>query len=131
VLGFSAGGHLAGLGVMNSDSGVPDSAEPIARMSSRPDFAALIYPGTFEDLKLPADGPPLFLLCGGDDRPEVVAGITRIYLAARELKIPAELHLYDRVAHGFGLRASNTGPVAAWPRQFVDWLVVEKLFERR
>ena len=127
VLGFSAGGHLAGLGVMNSGPGVPDSAEDIGRTSSRPDFAALIYPGTFEDLKLPADGPPLFLLCGSDDRPEVVAGITKVYLAARELKIPAELHLYDRVGHGFGLRASNTGPVAAWPRQFVDWLVVEKL----
>ena len=131
VLGFSAGGNLAGLGVMNSGPGVPDSAEDVGRTSSRPDFAALIYPGTFEDLKLPIDGPPLFLLCGSDDRPEVVAGITKVYLAARELKIPAELHLYARVGHGFGLRASNTGPVAAWPRQFVDWLVVEKLFEPR
>jgi acetyl esterase/lipase len=120
VLGFSAGGNLAGLGVMNSDTS-----------SSRPDFAALIYPGAFEDLKLEKDDPPLFLLCGSDDRPEVVAGITRFYLAARELKIPAELHLYDRVGHGFGLRPTNRGPVTAWPRQFVDWLMVEKLFEPR
>ena len=127
VLGFSAGGHLAGLGVMNSDPGVADAALAIDRTSSRPDFAALIYPGTFEELRLETGDPPLFLLCGSDDRPEVVAGVTRVFQAARELKIPAELHLYDRVGHGFGMRASNTGPVTAWPRQFVDWLAVEKM----
>ena len=44
-----------------------------------------------------AETPPMFLLCGSDDRPEVVAGLTRIYLALREQKVPAELHLYDRV----------------------------------
>jgi acetyl esterase/lipase len=131
VLGFSAGGNLAGLGVMNSDSGISDATATLDRTSSRPDFAALIYPGTFGELSLETDDPPLFLLCGSDDRPEVVTGITRLYLAARERKIPAELHLYDRVGHGFGLRASNTGPVTAWPRQFVDWLSVGKFYGRR
>jgi acetyl esterase/lipase len=131
VLGFSAGGQLAGLGVMNSDPGIPDSAEAIDRTSSRPDFAALIYPGSFDEQNLEAGDPPLFLLCGSDDRPQVVTGITQLYLTARERKIPAELHLYDRVGHGFGLRASNTGPVTAWPRQFVDWLVVGKLVQPR
>lgn len=130
VLGFSAGGNLAGLGVMNSNAGISDSAAVIDRTSSRPDFVALIYPGTPEELKLKANDPPLFLLCGSDDRPEVVAGTTRLYLAASELKIAAELHIYSGVGHGFGLRATNTGPIAAWPRQFVDWLVVEKLFEK-
>jgi hypothetical protein len=46
-------------------------------------------------------------------------------VAARELKNPAELHLYDRVGHGFGIR----GPVAAWPRQFVDWLGISGLYK--
>jgi endo-1,4-beta-xylanase len=131
VLGFSAGGNLAGLGVMNSGPGTADASEAIDRSSSRPDFAALIYPGPFEELKLEADDPPLFLLCGSDDRPDVITGTTKLYLAARALKIPAELHLYDRVGHGFGLRASNTGPVTAWPQQFVDWLAVGKLHTGR
>jgi endo-1,4-beta-xylanase len=131
VLGFSAGGNLAGLGVMNSDPGIPDASDAISRTSSTPDFAALIYPGPFEELRLEAGDAPLFLLCGNDDRPDVVAGVTKLFQAARELKIPAELHVYDRVGHGFGLRASNTGPIAAWPRQLVDWLMVEKLFEPR
>ena len=131
VLGFSAGGNLAGLGVMNSGPGSADAPGNVDRMSSRPDFAALIYPGPFEELRLEAGDPPLFLLCGSDDRPDVVAGVTKLYMAARELKIPAELHLYDRVGHGFGIRATNTGPVTAWPRQFVDWLGVSNLYKPR
>ena len=127
VLGFSAGGNLAGRGLMSSDPGDATAAAPIDRASSRPDFAALIYPGTSAEIQLKAGDPPLFLLCGGDDRPDVVAGVTRLFQSAHDLKIPAEIHVYDRVGHGFGLRSTNTAPVSAWPRQFVDWLAVEKL----
>ena len=122
VIGFSAGGQLAVLAATRFDAGDANAADAIEKQGSRPDFAALVYPGTWPDLKFAADTPPMFLLCGGDDRPEVIAGITRTYLSLRELKVPAELHLYDRVAHGFGLRAGNKGPIAAWPRQFVDWI---------
>ena len=130
IIGFSAGGQLAALAATRFDAGDAAAADPVERESSRPDFVALIYPGPWPDLKFFADTPPLFLLCGGDDRPEVVTGVTSIYLHARELGIPAELHIYDHVGHGFGLRASNTGPIADWPRQFVDWLAVGKFFEK-
>jgi len=125
IMGFSAGGQLAALAATRFDAGDPAAKDSTAQRSSRPDFVALVYPGTWPDLVFPADTPPMFLLCGGDDRPEVVAGVTRIYLSLRELKVPAELHLYDKVGHGFGLRTSNTGPIAAWPKLFVDWLSVE------
>ena len=94
------------------DAGDAAAIDPVERESSRPDFVALIYPGPWPDLEFVPDTPPLFLLCGGDDRPDVVTGITSIYLHARERGIPAELHIYDHVGHGFGVRASNTGPVA-------------------
>jgi endo-1,4-beta-xylanase len=122
VVGFSAGGQLAALGATRFDAGDVKAPDPVEKQGSRPDFVALVYPGIWPDLKIAADTPPMFLLCGGDDRPEVVAGIARIYLSLRENKVPAELHLYDRVGHGFGLRASNKGPVTAWPQQFVDWI---------
>jgi endo-1,4-beta-xylanase len=122
VIGFSAGGQLAALAATRFDTGDANAADAIERQGSRPDFVALVYPGTWADLKFAPDTPPMFLLCGGDDRPEVIAGITRTYLSLRELKVPAELHLYDRVGHGFGLRAATKGPIAAWPRQFVDWI---------
>jgi endo-1,4-beta-xylanase len=122
VMGFSAGGQLAALGATLADTGDPSAVDTIDRAASKLDFVALVYPGTRPDLKIAADTPPMFLLCGGDDRPEVIAGITNIYLKLREAKVPAELHLYDGVPHGFGLRASLRGPIAKWPQVFVDWL---------
>jgi len=122
VMGFSAGGQLAALAATRFDLGEPKSADFLKVMSSRPDFVALVYPGTWPDLKITPETPPMWLLCGSDDRPEVIAGITSIYLKLREAKVPAELHLYDGVPHGFGLRASLKGPVAHWPQVFVDWL---------
>jgi endo-1,4-beta-xylanase len=126
VMGFSAGGQLALLAATRSDAGDKRSADFIEGMSSRPDFAALVYPGTWPDAAITSETPPMWLLCGSDDRPEVLAGLTSIYLQLRGAKVPAELHLYDGVPHGFGLRATNRGPVTQWPQQFVDWLKVSK-----
>ncbi|MBC8025193.1 MAG: alpha/beta hydrolase, partial [Steroidobacteraceae bacterium] len=113
VLGFSAGGNLVMQASTKFDAGAPAAADPIDRLSSRPDFAAPIYTG-FSDWKIDANTPPMFILCGGDDRPQVVSGMTQIYLALRAAQVPAELHLYDGVGHGFGLRATNKGPVTNW-----------------
>ena len=124
AMGFSAGGQLVLLGAMRGDAGDAAAKDPVDRASSKLDFAALVYPGTWPDLQINASTPPMWLLCGSDDRPEVVAGITNIYLKLREAKVPAELHLYDGVAHGFGMRASLTGPVSHWPQLFVDWIKV-------
>ena len=51
----------------------------------------------------------------------------------RDLRIfpeAEEAHLYDGVGHGFGLRSSNSGPVAAWPRRFLDWLQARGIISR-
>jgi acetyl esterase/lipase len=126
VMGFSAGGQLGELAATRFDAGDPQATDAVERVSSRPDFAALVYPGTWPDLKIDGGTPPMFLLSGSDDRQEVLGGLTQIYLSLRAAKVPAELHFYDGVGHGFGLRSSLAGPVAGWPRQFVDWLRVGK-----
>jgi endo-1,4-beta-xylanase len=115
TMGFSAGGQLALLGTMRFDA------------ETRPAFAALVYPGAWQEMQFDANTPPMFLLSGSDDRPQVINGLTRIFGMLREAKVPAEMHFYDGVPHGFGLRASNTGPVTQWPSQFVDWLRVRKI----
>lgn len=122
AMGFSAGGQLTALAATRGDAGNPAARDAIDRASSKLDFAALVYPGTWPDLKIDANTPPIWLLCGSDDRPEVVAGVTNLYLALRAVKVPAELHLYDGVPHGFGLRTTLKGPVSHWPQVFVDWL---------
>ena len=43
----------------------------------------------------------------------------------------AELHIYDGVGHGFGIRSGNTGPIAAWPTRFLEWLDQQGLAKRR
>ncbi|HEU5136102.1 MAG TPA: alpha/beta hydrolase [Steroidobacteraceae bacterium] len=129
AVGFSAGGQLVALGATRADAADPAAKDAVDRTASTLDFAALVYPGTRPDLTIDARTPPMWLLCGSDDRPEVIAGITGIYLKLREAKVPAELHLYDGVPHGFGLRSTLEGPVASWPQQFVDWLKVSRFAE--
>jgi acetyl esterase/lipase len=128
TMGFSAGGQLALLGAMRFEMGDPNASKELA-VSTRPDFVALVYPGPWPEIRFDANTPPMFLLSGSDDRPQVLTGLTQIFAALREAKVPAEMHFYDGVPHGFGLRASNTGPVTQWPAQFVDWLRVRKILQ--
>lgn len=122
VMGFSAGGELAALAGTRFDDGAAVSSDPLERLSSRPDFQALIYPSIPKDMRLSVATPPAFLLCGAEDQPAISQGLAELYLAMRRAGLHAELHIYDGVGHGFGLRAENLGPSAAWPQRFLDWL---------
>jgi acetyl esterase/lipase len=122
IMGFSAGGELAGLAARLPGNRNPDAADPVERPSDRPAFQALIYPGNAKAIE-PAPGhPPAFLLSGYDDRPDISEGIAELYLRFKRAGIPAELHIYTGSGHGFGLRATNTGPVAAWPQRLLEWM---------
>jgi endo-1,4-beta-xylanase len=122
VMGFSAGGELAGLAAMRFDSGKPAAPDPIDHQSSRPDFQALIYPGRSWRLKPPVNAPPAFLACGSSDRRDISEGITKLYLRFKRAGVPVELHIYSGVHHGFGLRPTTTGPVSKWIDRFYDWM---------
>src|SRR5262249_6037232 len=64
ILGFSAGGELAAYAAMKNDPGARDAADPIERQSSRPDFQALIYPGSSGSFTVESGMPPVFLAAG-------------------------------------------------------------------
>jgi acetyl esterase/lipase len=122
VMGFSAGGELAFLSAMHFDDGTPDAADPIDRQGCRPDFQALIYPGNSRRIEPATNSPPAFLLCGSKDRTDISEGLATIYLKFKHANVPAELHIYSGVGHGFGLRPTNTDAVSKWPDLFVEWL---------
>jgi endo-1,4-beta-xylanase len=122
VIGFSAGGELAALAAMRGDAGQADADDPISRQSSRPDFQALIYPGRSERFTVAEDAPPLFIVCGYNDRPDISRGMAELYLKYKDAGVPAELHIYAEAGHGFGVRASDRGAHASWPERFKDWL---------
>ncbi len=122
VMGFSAGGEVAFLSAMHFDDGKHDAPDAIDRQSCKPDFQALIYPGNSRRIEPTSDSPPAFLVCGSKDRTDISEGLATIYLKFKHADVPAELHIYSGVGHGFGLRPTNTGPVSKWPDRFVDWL---------
>ena len=128
VMGFSAGGEVAFLSAQRLDPGTPDASgtaagpDAVARQSCRPDFQALIYPGRAQRVEPATNSPPVFLVCGYNDRPDISEGLTGVYLKFKQLKVSAELHIYAGTGHGFGLRAKDTKPAGKWIERFEEWL---------
>jgi len=109
IAGFSAGGGVVMGAVMQHDA------------QSRPDFAAPIYAGYRTATPVPRDAPPLFIALADDD--EAVAPISgaRLYEAWHEVGKPAELHIFARGGHGFGMKKQNL-PSDSWIDLFKTWL---------
>jgi endo-1,4-beta-xylanase len=122
VMGFSAGGEVAALSAMRFDKGEASAKDIVDRESSRPAFQALIYPGGSARFEVNKHSPPVFLLGGYGDRPDIAEGLAQVYIKYKQAGIPAELHIYSNAGHGFGLRQSNQGAVAEWMQRFSDWL---------
>jgi len=130
VLGFSAGGHLsAALSNPNPQRTYPrvDDADDV---SCRPDFALLIYPAYLVDTKsgtntlapevqVRPETPPTFLVQTEDDAVKVECSLF-YYLALKQAKVPAEMHLYAEGGHGYGLRPSAQ-TVSTWPARAEEW----------
>ena len=122
VMGFSAGGELAALASVRYQAAGENPTDPIERQSSKPAFQALIYPAIPRDMPLSKETPPAFLACGENDRQNISQGLPELYLALKRAGASAELHVYAGVGHGFGMRETTKGAVAAWPARFHEWL---------
>jgi acetyl esterase/lipase len=123
VMGFSAGGELAGLAAMHFAVSDPNAADPIDRESDKPNFQGLIYPGNISRLEVSKSSPPVFIAAGNSDRADISEGTAQLYLKYKQAKIPAELHIYANTGHGFGMRDSNKGAITLWPEEFRLWLM--------
>ncbi len=115
LMGFSAGGILTMGVVMQHDA------------DSRPNFAAPIYGGSTNGLPVAADAPPLFIAVADDDQ-MFSASSAKLYLEWKAAKRAAELHIYAKGGHGFGL--TNRGwPVDRWIDRLGDWLTSQGLLK--
>lgn len=123
VMGWSAGGEVAAVVAYPPGGGDAKSADPVERVSARPDFQILIYPGPLGiPEKIPANAPPLFLLGAADD--EYVAGVlfdlTRRY---RDSGASIETHIYAQGKHGFNLgQRSEYVSIRRWRDRLGEWL---------
>lgn len=121
--GFSAGGELAQLAALRHDDGTAQAADPIERVSSRPDFQVLIYPGKSQFIQPVEGSPPAFLAAGYEDRADISVGLAEAYLRFKKAGVQAELHMYARTGHGFGLRPERAGQShQEWPVHLVSFL---------
>jgi acetyl esterase/lipase len=149
IAGSSAGGHLASTAGTRFDAGNPGSEDPAEKQSCRPDFMLLLYPvitmkeefthmgsrnnllGKGNDLNLirqysneqhvTTETPPVFLVLADNDTGVLPRNSIEFYSALKANKIPAEMHIFDKGGHGFGMRKNNI-PADHWPELFVDWL---------
>jgi acetyl esterase/lipase len=135
VLGFSAGGHLAAALSTHFDKRLYDSVDAADRLSCRPDFAVVIYPGylalaeqnmaTNPDIHPTTETPPTIIVQAEDD-PVHVENATNYFIELKNAKVPAELHIYAEGGHGYGLRRTDL-PVSAWPLLVEKWLHTIKM----
>ncbi|MDA6070359.1 alpha/beta hydrolase [Flavobacterium sp. AC] len=145
IMGFSAGGHLASTLATHYDDKVYDTS---SKVSARPDFALLIYPvismvenithkGSQTSLigdhasqdvldyfsnekRVTAQTPPTFLVHASDDQTVMPENSINYYLALKNNGVPAELHIYEKGGHGFGLGVKDTSKF--WTRDCEEWL---------
>ncbi len=100
------------------------------KLSCRPDFAVIVYPGYLAledqnfapnaDIHPTGQTPPTFIVQAEDD-PVHVENAVVYFLALKNAKVPAELHIYAQGGHGYGLRRTEL-PVTTWPQSVEIWL---------
>jgi acetyl esterase/lipase len=130
VLGFSAGAHLSAALSNNFENRTYEPLDEADRISCRPDFALLLYPGLIvskerpdqlgPELAVTANTPPTFLAQAELDNVGVENSVF-YYLALKKAKVPAEMHLYASGGHGYGLRPTQA-TVNAWPQRAEEWM---------
>ncbi len=149
IMGFSAGGHLASTLGTHFDNGTASSPDSIERFSSRPDFMVLIYTvitmtktimhagsrnnlignkptdelATFysNELQVTKETPVTFLVHATDDKSVPVENSLLFYQSLKDNGVSAEMHIYPKGGHGFGL-ALGRGYLETWTDRCIDWL---------
>jgi acetyl esterase/lipase len=135
VLGFSAGAHLAAAISIHYDQRLYDPVDDADKLSCKPDFAVVLYPGYLAlaeqnfapnpDIQPTAATPPTFILQAEDD-PVHIENSVVYFLALKNAKVPAELHIYAEGGHGYGLRPRDL-PIMGWPKLVETWLHTIKM----
>jgi acetyl esterase/lipase len=148
VMGFSAGGHVAASLAVRHGATVYAPVDAADRLSARPRVAALVYPvismgshvhmGSRDELigKAPSDAairayspernvsaatPPTILFHAADDPTVPVENSLAMFDALRGASIAAELHIFEKGGHGFGLRLPPTDTAMRWPDLFLTF----------
>jgi endo-1,4-beta-xylanase len=142
IMGFSAGAELSAPAAVlfdDYDKKNSDAADPLAGITSRPDFVGIIYPGPSPFTKnrtappIPANVPPAFIVCAGSDDAGHAVWADEYFAAMLAKRVPnIEMHIYGNGRHPGdalpdgshmtgGLTDRNFIPYGTWQFRFIDW----------
>jgi acetyl esterase/lipase len=137
ILGFSAGGHLSATASNTFESRTYPAVDDADKISCRPDFTILIYPAYLTEkddstklaaeIKVTKQTPPAFVTMTADD-PVHVENAYAYGLALKRASVPAEVHIYPKGGHGYGLRPSENA-VSHWPDRAAEWMKGQGFFK--
>ncbi len=133
MIGFSAGAGLTAWTSTNFDKRAYEAIDDVDKVSCRPDYSVLLYPGggavpskdkthyeLAPEVPIRKECPPMFFVAAADDgdKAEIVACM---FLALKKAGVPGELHIYAAGGHNFALRPTEQ-PCTTWPKRCEDWL---------
>jgi acetyl esterase/lipase len=149
IMGFSAGGPVAASAGTLYDAPEGKTGAALDSVSGRPDFMLLLYPvitmqdpyvhagsrlnliGAHPDQALmdhlsperqvTKDTPPAFLVSTEEDKTVPFQNTVMFFEALKRAGVPAEMHVFEKGPHGFGMR-KDLGATSEWPDRCADWL---------
>jgi len=150
IMGFSAGGHLASTAGTHFDAGDPKAADPIERVSCRPDFMVLVYPvvtmgektngGTKDNLLGPDPKPELIRLFSNEQQVTDQTPPTFLAHAKDDVAVPPEnsralrdalkarrvaVEYLELPSGGHGLYGCKGPMWEAWKKRALEWLATQ------
>ena len=130
IMGFSAGAELSAPTALffeefERENG--DPADPLAKVSARPDFVGVIYPGPTPftrdaATRIPKNVPPSFIASAGSGDRVHALWATDYFTAMLKAGVPnLEMHIYGNGGHGGGLTLRGGIPFGSWTDRYLDW----------
>lgn len=129
IIGFSAGGNLSARLSTHYKKRIYKPVDQNDKVSMKPDFCILIYPAYLvdkqdhlkKDVKIVDQPPPTFLTQTQDD-PIGYRNSFFFFNTLTQHHVPAELHMFAKGGHGYGLRTNKSNPLSNWPNLCEKWL---------
>jgi endo-1,4-beta-xylanase len=130
LIGFSAGAELSAPTALFFDDFAKKNAgssDPLAKVSPRPDFVGLIYPGPTPftkapETQIPANVPPSFIVCAGSGDKVHAIWADDYFTPMLKAGVPnLEMHIYGRGGHGGAISPRDGIPFGTWQDRFIEW----------
>jgi acetyl esterase/lipase len=132
ILGFSAGGHLTVMTSLHANDRTYPQDPALDVPDATPNFSIPVYPAylvsqednftLLPEIEVTDKSPPICLIHAHDDKGVTSASASALlYLEYKKLNLPAELHIYAKGAHGFGMKPSGL-PTATWFIRVGEWM---------